>query len=46
MGVSGAPETFLVDAAGRIRYKHVGPITDDAWEKTLKPMLRRLERAP
>lgn len=46
MGVSGAPETFLVDATGRIRYKHVGPITDDAWEKTLKPMLSKLERAP
>jgi cytochrome c biogenesis protein CcmG, thiol:disulfide interchange protein DsbE len=27
-GVYGAPETFLVDAQGVIRYKHVGPLTD------------------
>jgi len=25
-GVYGVPETFVVDAQGRIRYKHVGPI--------------------
>ena len=27
-GVYGAPETFLVDADGVIRFKHVGPLTD------------------
>ena len=26
-GVYGVPETFVVDRAGRIRYKHVGPLT-------------------
>jgi cytochrome c biogenesis protein CcmG/thiol:disulfide interchange protein DsbE len=25
-GVYGVPETFIVDAAGKIRHKHVGPI--------------------
>ena len=46
MGVSGAPETFLVDARGRIRYKHVGPITEEIWRDTLEPMLAGLEAAP
>src|SRR5205085_6300111 len=26
-GVYGVPEAFLVDGAGRVRYKHVGPLT-------------------
>ncbi len=42
-GVTGAPETFVVDAQGRIRYKHTGPITPQVWEKTLKPMILDLQ---
>jgi cytochrome c biogenesis protein CcmG, thiol:disulfide interchange protein DsbE len=42
-GVTGAPETFIVDAAGVIRYKHIGPITPDAWEQTLLPIVRKLK---
>ena len=42
-GVTGAPETFIVDATGTIRYKHVGPITREAWEETLWPIVRRLQ---
>lgn len=41
-GVTGAPETFIVDAGGVIRYKHVGPITPEVWEETLWPIVRRL----
>lgn len=37
LGVTGAPETFLVDRQGVIRYHMNGPITDDIWEKILKP---------
>lgn len=43
LGVTGAPETFLVDTKGRIRYKQIGPIDDYIWEHTLKPMIERLE---
>jgi len=43
LGVTGAPETYLVDRAGRIRHKHVGIITYDVWKKTLLPMISRLE---
>ncbi|MEI8395325.1 MAG: DsbE family thiol:disulfide interchange protein [Rhodospirillaceae bacterium] len=41
-GVYGAPETFLIDGRGRIRYKHVGPITPEDVERTLLPLIRSL----
>lgn len=41
-GVYGVPETFLVDKSGIIRYKYIGPITPDAWEGTLLPLIRKL----
>ena len=31
LGVTGAPETFIVDAQGTIRHKHQGPITAGNW---------------
>ena len=31
LGVTGAPETFIVDATGTIRHKHQGPITAGNW---------------
>ncbi len=41
-GVTGAPETFIVDAEGVIRYKQIGPITPAIWEETLWPIVRDL----
>jgi cytochrome c biogenesis protein CcmG/thiol:disulfide interchange protein DsbE len=38
-GVYGAPETFLVDADGRVVRKHVGPITTEIWERDFAPLL-------
>lgn len=46
LGVTGAPETFLVDREGRIRYKQVGPITPEFWADTLLPLIRKLEAEP
>ena len=43
-GVTGAPETFIVDARGVIRYKHVGPITPEVWESTLWPLIQELRK--
>lgn len=43
-GVTGAPESFIVDKAGVIRYKHVGPISAEVWSKTLLPIIRQLEK--
>lgn len=40
LGVTGAPETFIVDADGRVRYKYVGIITDEAMRDKIDPILR------
>lgn len=45
-GVTGAPESFIVDRHGVIRYKHIGPITPDIWSKTLLPIIEHLESLP
>jgi cytochrome c biogenesis protein CcmG/thiol:disulfide interchange protein DsbE len=42
-GVYGAPETFIIDGAGVIRYKHVGALTPEVWKKDLEPLVRELE---
>ena len=44
-GVYGVPETFLIDREGRIRYKHIGPITPDALQNVLMPKVEELRRA-
>jgi cytochrome c biogenesis protein CcmG/thiol:disulfide interchange protein DsbE len=43
-GVYGVPETFIVDKSGRIRYKHVGPLTADDVQQTILPLVARLEK--
>ncbi|HEY9131202.1 MAG TPA: DsbE family thiol:disulfide interchange protein [Dyella sp.] len=43
-GVYGAPESFLVDAKGVIRYKHIGPLTSDVIAKELKPAIAALAK--
>jgi cytochrome c biogenesis protein CcmG/thiol:disulfide interchange protein DsbE len=42
-GVYGAPETFLVDGNGVIRWKHVGPIDDEIVRKEIMPALQKIE---
>ncbi|MEM9988952.1 MAG: DsbE family thiol:disulfide interchange protein, partial [Pseudomonadota bacterium] len=42
-GVTGAPETFVVDKKGVIRFRHAGPVTKDLWEKSLRPLVRQLQ---
>ena len=32
-GVYGAPETFFVDAGGRVQYRHAGAMTQEVWER-------------
>lgn len=41
-GVYGAPETFLVDAQGIIRYKHIGPLTQDVISQQIEPAIAAL----
>ena len=42
-GVAGAPETYLVDKTGMIRYKHVGEINDRVWDEIFVPLLAQLD---
>ena len=42
-GVYGVPETFVIDKQGVIRYKQIGPITPEALEQTILPLIRKLE---
>ncbi|NQU57320.1 MAG: DsbE family thiol:disulfide interchange protein [Rhodospirillales bacterium] len=43
-GVTGAPETFIVDKRGFIRYKHVGIINPENWQNTLWPLVQELRK--
>ena len=42
LGVYGAPETFLIDANGVVRYRHVGDVNPTNWASTLEPMYNDL----
>lgn len=39
MGVYGAPETYLLDERGVIRYRHVGVVTEQIWEEVFAPRI-------
>jgi len=41
-GVTGAPETFIVDKAGVVRFKYVGPLNPKIWDTTIQPVLDEL----
>jgi cytochrome c biogenesis protein CcmG/thiol:disulfide interchange protein DsbE len=42
-GVYGVPETFVVDKKGVIRLKYTGPVTIEAWQQTLLPLITKLQ---
>ena len=44
LGVYGYPETFIVDRKGIIRYRHAGPINKPDWDKTLLPIVQKLQK--
>ncbi len=44
LGVTGVPETFVIDKGGRIRYRHAGAVTEEVWVSTLAPLIANLRR--
>lgn len=42
LGVYGAPETFLVDKAGVIQYRHAGILTAEVWKQVFLPRMEKL----
>ncbi|MDD5390729.1 MAG: DsbE family thiol:disulfide interchange protein [Gallionellaceae bacterium] len=41
-GVTGTPETYVIDKAGIIRMKQVGPISPEVWKEKFEPKLKEL----
>ena len=44
-GVYGVPETYVIDRAGIIRLKHIGPITPDVLNEKIYPLLSELKKS-
>ena len=44
-GVYGVPETYIIDKAGVIRYKNIGPITQDILREKISPLITELNRS-
>lgn len=42
LGVFGAPETYVVDKEGVIRYKHIGDLNQKSWDEKIKPVYDKL----
>lgn len=42
-GVYGVPETFIIDGKGNIRHRHIGALTQEDWEQTVLPIVKKLE---
>jgi cytochrome c biogenesis protein CcmG, thiol:disulfide interchange protein DsbE len=45
-GVTGVPETFVIDKQGVIRYKQIGPVTTQSLRETILPLVAKLEQQP
>lgn len=42
-GFYGAPETFVIDKSGTVRYKHIGPVAPADLQNTILPLVAKLE---
>ena len=43
-GLHGVRDTFVIDREGRIASKHIGAVTPELLERTLKPLIAKLRR--
>lgn len=44
LGVYGAPETFVIDKKGIIRYRHAGILNQELWQREIEPLMNQLEQ--
>jgi cytochrome c biogenesis protein CcmG/thiol:disulfide interchange protein DsbE len=44
-GVYGVPETYVIDKAGVIRFKHIGPITMNILNQKIYPLISELQKS-
>ena len=44
-GVYGVPETYVIDKSGRIRLRHVGPLTPADVTRELAPLVKELQKS-
>ncbi|MBU3622947.1 DsbE family thiol:disulfide interchange protein [Polynucleobacter sp. AP-Latsch-80-C2] len=44
-GVYGVPETYIIDKAGVIRFKHIGPITTELLSQKIYPLVSELKKS-
>ena len=42
LGVFGAPETYVIDTHGVIRYKHIGDLNQKVWDEEIVPVIKQL----
>ena len=43
-GVYGVPETYVIDKAGVIRFKHIGPLTPEVVRDKIRPLVAELSK--
>ena len=43
-GAYGAPETFLIDPNGIVVHKHIGPLSEAAWQRDFMPLIDGAKR--
>ncbi|MEO8153721.1 MAG: DsbE family thiol:disulfide interchange protein [Rhizobacter sp.] len=43
-GVYGVPETYVIDKAGTIRFKQIGPVTTDVLQDKILPLIKELQK--
>jgi cytochrome c biogenesis protein CcmG/thiol:disulfide interchange protein DsbE len=43
-GVYGVPETYVIDKAGTIRFKQIGPLTREVLQAKILPLIRELQQ--
>lgn len=43
-GVYGVPETYVIDKAGTIRFKQIGPVTAEVLQAKILPLIKELQQ--